>query len=211
MRSAPFCFLTVVLPIAIATALSARALALDGPAGSLLPAGECGDGAAPCPSPDQGGLGPAGSPENLLPAGSKAPPFSLSDPDGKPVVFQPGKGGEPALLIFWSLFCPPCQEEMPLFADLALRHPPPALNAIAVNLDGDNLARAVAQYARQQRLPFPMAMDEKRGERFVTAGLYGVTGTPSLVLIDRDGVVVWSHEGRVDPLELESAVLEGLR
>lgn len=212
MRSTSLVFLAVALTAA--AALGTRALALDSPpnaTGSLLPSEECGQGAEPCPSPDVQGAAGAASADKLLPAGSKAPPFELPDPEGSPVVFLAGKGGEPALLVFWSLFCPPCREEMPLFADLAVRYPRPALRVIAMNLDGDSLARAVAQYARLQGLPFPVAMDEKRGERFVAAGAYGVTATPSLVLIRSDGAVVWSHEGRVDPLELESAVTEGLR
>ncbi|MBE0618255.1 MAG: TlpA family protein disulfide reductase, partial [Proteobacteria bacterium] len=147
----------------------------------------------------------------LLPAGAPAPSFSLSDPEGAPLSFRAKAGMEPALLIFWSLFCPPCQEEMPMYADLSLRHPPPELRVIAVNLDGPTLARSVSQYARMRQLPFPVAMDEKQGEHFAAADAYGVTGTPGLVLIGADGTVVWRHEGRVDPLELESAILEGLR
>jgi thiol-disulfide isomerase/thioredoxin len=181
-------------------------LSLDGLPG-LLPADECGEGAEPCPSPDASATGA----EKLLSAGAKAPAFELSDPEGNPVSFRGEKSGEPALLVFWSLFCPPCREEMPYFADLAVRYPPPGLRVIAVNLDGDSLARAVSQYARLQDLPFPVAMDEKRNGRFAAAGAYGVSGTPALVLIGADGRVVWSHEGRVDPLELESAVTEGLR
>lgn len=208
MRSPVFFLLAAAL--AVASAPGNRALALDGPvsaAGSLLPSDECGEGAEPCPSSDAAVAGA----EKLLPAGAKAPAFELSDPEGSPVSLRPGAGGEPALLVFWSLFCPPCREEMPYFADLSVRYPPPGLRLIAVNLDGDSLARAVAQYAKQARLPFPVAMDEKRNGRFAAAGAYGVSGTPALVLIGADGRVVWSHEGRVDPLELESAVTEGLR
>jgi thiol-disulfide isomerase/thioredoxin len=196
----------MVVGIAAVAWATTAPLSLDGSPG-LLPSDECGEGAAPCPSPDAAAAGA----EKLPPAGAKAPGFELSDPEGNPVVFRAGQGGEPALLIFWSLFCPPCREEMPLFADLAVRYPPPALRVIAVNLDGDTLARAVTQYSRLQGLPFPVAMDQKQNGRFAAAGAYGISGTPALVLIGADGKVVWSHEGRVDPLELESAITEGLR
>jgi len=173
----------------------------------LLPETECADGAKPCPSPDA----PEELGTGLSDAGSLAPSFRLTDVGGAPISFRAGEDTVPRLLIFWSLFCPPCQEEMPLFVDLALRHPPPELQVIAVNLDGTSLARSVAQYARAEHFPFPAALDEKQGDRFVVAGRYGVTGTPSLVLIDATGTVVWSYEGRVDALELESAILDGLR
>ncbi len=100
---------------------------------------------------------------------------------------------------------------MPLFVDLALRHPPPELRVIAVNLDGVSMAPAVARYAEAEQFPFASLLDEKEGDRLVVAGLYGVKGTPSLVLVDSKGTVIWSYEGQVDALELESAILDGLR
>lgn len=174
----------------------------------LLPSGECGAaGADPCPSGD-----PVAEGRTLLGHGALAPPFELPDPEGEVVSFRPGEDGSPpTLLVFWSLRCPPCREEMPLFADLALRYPSPELRVIAVNLDGPGLTRAVAQYGRGQNLPFPLAEDQRGRGGFGVSGAYGVTGTPTLVLVGRDGAVAWSHEGPADPLELEEAVGAAIR
>ncbi len=179
----------------------ARAAGPETPAPSLLPQQECGpEQAAPCPQ--QTGTARQGP----LAPGERAEPFVLTGPDGRPVSFSPGEEGRPALVLFWSLFCPPCREEMPFFSALARRYAPKGLRVVSINVDGPDMARAVARYADQEALPFPVAMDEKAGTEFVFAKAYGVTGTPALFLVAPDGTVRWSHQGRVDPGALEAEV-----
>jgi len=163
----------------------------------LLPQGECGDGEpAPCPQ-GQGERAP-------LAPGAPAEPFLLTDPGGNPVIFSPGEpGSPPTLLVFWSMFCPPCQDEMPYLTSLGKRT---GIQVITVNLDGTRMARAVANYARLNRIEVPVALDEKIRGEFATAAAYGVTGTPGLFLIDATGVVRWSHQGRVAPEVLEEEI-----
>ena len=163
----------------------------------LLPSGGCGEGTpAPCPQ-GQGERGP-------LAPGAPAEPVLLSDPGGNPVIFSPGDpGSRPTLLVFWSMFCPPCQDEMPYLAGLGKKT---GIQVITVNLDGTRMARAVANYARLNRIEVPVAMDEKAQGEFATAAAYGVTGTPGLFLIDAAGVVRWSHQGRVAPEVLEEEI-----
>ncbi len=180
----------------------ARAAGPEGPAPSLLPQEECAPGQeAPCPQ--GGGMSSPGGP---LAPGARAEPFVLSGPGGEPVIFSPGESGKPALVLFWSLFCPPCREEMPYFAALARRYGPRGLEVISINVDGPDMARAVERYAARENLPFPVGMDEKEGRDFVFAKAYGVTGTPALFLVAPDGTVKWSHEGRVDPGALEAEI-----
>ncbi len=184
------------------------ARASQGPGIRLLPEAECGPGQAePCPPADPGQAGGDG----LLAPGTPAEPFVLSDPLGQPVLFTPGEGGRPVLLVFWSMFCPPCQEEMPFLAGLSRKLGPRGLRVISINVDGTGMARAVATYARQQKLPFPVAMDEKSDGQFVFARAYGVTGTPTLFLVGPDGRIRWNHEGRTDPGMLQAEIEELLR
>ena len=185
------------------------ARASQAPGVGLLPEADCGPGQVePCPPADDQGRPPEGG---LLSPGTPAEPFVLSDPEGRPVLFTPGEGGGPVLLVFWSMFCPPCQEEMPFLAGLARRLGPRGLRVVSVNVDGSGMARAVATYAKRQKLPFPVAMDEKADGQFVFARAYGVTGTPSLFLVGPDGRVRWNHEGRTDPGMLQAEIEELLR
>lgn len=219
-----------ICPFILATALAAACPAL--PAQGLPGAGSssggesllspetssCGEGsAAPCPSPDQkdqlppaataqGKPGPSGG----FLAGGPAPGFTLKDAKGKTLSFDPKGLKKPALLVFWSLFCEPCKEELPLFGWLGEKYAGEGLQVLGVNLDGANMAGAAARFFTMNKLSFPSAMDRKEGKHFVTAEAYGVTGTPSLFLVGADGKVGWTHVGRVEAASLETALRTAL-
>ena len=212
--------------VAVAAALFAAtaALSAEGPqgggtAGSLLApdSGTCGEqGEAPCPSPDEKGrdASPAAAPKasaaGVLATGTPSPGFTLKDTKGKNVSFNPKALKKPALLVFWSLFCEPCKEELPLFAWIGDKYQGEGLQLIGVNLDGANMAGAAARFFTMNRLAFPSVMDRKEGKRFVTAEAFGVTGTPSLFLVGSGGGVGWTHVGRVEAPALEAAVRAAL-
>jgi thiol-disulfide isomerase/thioredoxin len=182
----------------------------------LVPdAGACGgEGAAPCPSPDQKEQPPAAAAAEeqagALKTGSRAPGFTLRDVKGKNLKFDPKALKKPALLVFWSLFCEPCKEELPLFGWLGEKYAGEGLQVVGVNLDGANMAGAAARFFKMNKLSFPTGMDRKEGKRFVTAEAYAVTGTPSLFLVGTDGKIGWTHVGRVEAANLEAAVRTAL-
>jgi thiol-disulfide isomerase/thioredoxin len=173
----------------------------------LLDSQDCGpEGAAPCPTvgEEEGSGGQAtltqeAATAGLLPVGAPARPLALGDPQVNPVSFDASRGDNPALLIFWSLFCEPCKEELPFMDQLGREYAGKGLEVFTVNIDGENMARAAAQYWQMNRFWLPVAMDRKTGKKFEAADAYGVTGTPSLFLIGRDGTVQWNHAGRLDP------------
>jgi len=176
----------------------------------LLESQDCGPGKQkPCPQPSEMPAG-ASPKEALLSVGSPAPPFTLKDPDGKPLAFDPKPGKGATLLVFWSMFCEPCRDELPLLDEMGARYSEKGLRVLSVNVDGEKLAGAVARYREHNHLNFPMAMDEKAGKTFAVASAYGVTGTPSLFLIGADGAVRWRGAGRVDPERFELEVRKAL-
>jgi thiol-disulfide isomerase/thioredoxin len=123
----------------------------------------------------------------LLSAGEKAPGFSLRDVDGNEVLFRPGDG-KPALVVFWSVFCPTCRELMPGIDGFAARHGA-TVRVVGVNLDGSRFAGAVRDYLRETALRFPVGLDALRGDFFIASDPYGVEKTPTVVLLGRDGTV----------------------
>ncbi|MCL5885035.1 MAG: TlpA family protein disulfide reductase [Deltaproteobacteria bacterium] len=130
----------------------------------------------------------------LLHTGEKAPGFSLRDVDGKPVAFRPGHG-KPALVVFWSVFCPMCREMMPGIDRFAARHGR-NVRVIAVNLDGKRFTNAVRAWLKEADPRFPVGLDELRGDYFVASDPYGVEKTPTAVLVDGAGLVhgAWAAE-----------------
>jgi hypothetical protein len=71
--------------------------------------------------------------------------------------------------------------------------------------------RALQVFIHENRLRFPVGVDEPdpNGPIPRTMAAWGLRGTPSLVLLDREGSVHLSHFGRIDDLAL-GAVIGGL-
>ena len=130
----------------------------------------------------------------LVHPGEKAPGFSLKDVDGKSVTFRPGHG-EPALVVFWSVFCPMCREMMPAIDRFATRHGK-AVRVVGVNLDGKRFSNAVRAWLKETSPRYPVGLDEIRNDFFIASDPYGVEKTPSAVLVDGTGLVhgAWAAE-----------------
>jgi len=130
----------------------------------------------------------------LLHPGEKAPGFSLRDVDGNAVVFRPGHG-KPALVVFWSVFCPMCREMMPGIDRFAARQGR-NVRVIAVNLDGKRFTNAVRAWRKEFNPRFPVGLDELRDDFFIASDPYGIEKTPTAVLVDGSGLVhgVWAAE-----------------
>lgn len=123
----------------------------------------------------------------LIRPGEKAPAFSLRGLDGKSYSFRPGDG-KPALLVFWSAFCPLCRELTPVVGEIAKRHPGD-LRLVSVNLDGKRFSNAVSAFVRELGIDYPVLLDDIRNDLFVASDPYGVEKTPTAVLVDAAGVV----------------------
>ncbi len=69
-------------------------------------------------------------------------------------------------------------------------------------------ADALEAFVHEYRLRFPIGVDEANTNRAApkTMAAWGLQGTPSLVMFDRDGLLRLSHLGHLDDLILGSAV-----
>lgn len=67
-------------------------------------------------------------------------------------------------------------------------------------------ADALKVFIHEYRIPFPVGIDAPQTDQFIplTMQSYGLRGTPSLVLIDRNGFVRLNHFGQIDDLHLGS-------
>ena len=115
-------------------------------------------------------------------------------------------GGKPSLLVFWSLFCKPCREEMPQVEALAGRHRERGLSVYTVNVDSERLLPRVRRFAGE-RPGLPCLVDGTEAEgRGVLAKALGVRATPTHVLLDGKGRVVHAAAGTTDLTALEEAI-----
>lgn len=106
------------------------------------------------------------------------------------------------LYLFWATWCPICVGEMPDFARLHAQYRERGLELVAVALDDD--PKAVANFWRQGGYRFPAVMrsDEMRA-------MFGrIVGTPTLVIVDREGKERYRHLGMASFADLEAIIAE---
>jgi thiol-disulfide isomerase/thioredoxin len=111
--------------------------------------------------------------------------------------------GRVVYLDFWASWCGPCRQSFPWMETLQSTYQGRGLAIVAVNLDRD---RADAdKFLKQFHPTFEVRFDPK-GE---LAELYKVQGMPSSVLIDRHGVMRFTHVG-FRPVAASSCTEAGL-
>ncbi len=142
----------------------------------------------------------------LIQVGATPIPFALQTPDGDVVEMQDYLGQKAMMLAFWSFFCGPCREELPLLDELTKKYSADGFELLAINLDGPKLDKAVRKYMESNGYTFQVLWEEIEGVNYKTADAYGVVGTPSLVLIGKDGTVNWTHVGREEVPVLDAKI-----
>lgn len=117
--------------------------------------------------------------------GSSAPDFNLTNLNGQPVGLTDFKGEKPVMLVFWATWCPLCREEAPRIKELAAEFGPQGLAVIGVNVGINDSPRKAKVYQERLKLNYPVVFDQ--GSQVTRA--YGVAGTPTIIILDRQGVV----------------------
>src|ERR1022692_748609 len=152
---------------------------------------------------------------NLLSLEGK-PATALDETDwlgAKPVTLA-GLRGHPVLLFFWAHWCVDCKAEAPILAEIQKLYGPKGLVLIAPTryygyvAQGQDAARVVEKryietvrrqfYAALGDVPVPLS-----NANFLK---YGASTTPTLVLIDTNGVVRLYHPGNLSGLDLAARI-----
>lgn len=112
--------------------------------------------------------------------------------------------GRAVLVSFWSLTCAPCLEELPDLIRLHERWRARGFELLAVGMPYDP-PLAVQNFARERKLPYPVAVDVQGA----AVRAFGVAYVPTAFLIDPEGRIVYQQTGKLDILHTER-LLEGL-
>jgi peroxiredoxin len=153
----------------------------------------------------------ADSTSKPLPAGTPAPDFTLpSGPDSK--VHLADLRGKPVILVFYPAdWSPVCGDELALFNEVLPEFQRHDAQLVGVSVDGVWCHRA---YSDARHLNFPLLADfEPKGAVSRAYGAYRPQdgfSERALFLIDRDGVVRWSHLSPVDVNPGADGVLSAL-
>ena len=130
-------------------------------------------------------------------------PLSLSDVKGKVVV-----------LFFWAHWCPDCKAQAPILGDLLNRYGAKGLTVVAPTQRYGYVARGKDAGPQEENAyieeiratyygflqPNAIALGEANHRR------YGVSTTPTVVILDRKGMVRTYHPGTMSTAELEPVI-----
>lgn len=145
-----------------------------------------------------------------LEIGAQAPDFTVRDLEGKEFRLKDCCGKDAVLLFFWSFFCGPCREEMPMINEMTRQYRGKGLQVVGVNLDGAEMKKAIDKFVSTEKMQFRIVFDELVGDSFLVADSYGVAGTPALFIVDKEGKIAFSSlgvtTGRQLKAEIEKAV-----
>jgi thiol-disulfide isomerase/thioredoxin len=139
--------------------------------------------------------------DNLIKAGDLAYELSLPMYETNKTVSLNDYKGQVVLLDFWIFHCGYCQSSVPKLNSLQEKFKDKNFNLLTVNVtDSEKLIRLFIEKTNSK---FPILY---QGE--ATAKKYGVVGFPTVVLIGKDGKVIYS--GNFDQTKLEDLINQSL-
>jgi thiol-disulfide isomerase/thioredoxin len=117
-----------------------------------------------------------------------APAFSLTTLAGESLSSE-DLLGKVVLIDFWATWCGPCVAATP---GLARIHQKLASDSFVIlGVSADRSPDAWRKFIEEKKLGWPQYLDAKR----MMAGLFGVSGYPTYILVDHEGIVRYQHQG----------------
>lgn len=120
--------------------------------------------------------------------GATAPDFTLKTPEGEEFSLSDYKGNV-VLIDFWASWCQPCMVEMPNVIEQYNKYNDQGFEIIGVSLDRNSEAWTSTIKEKEMDWVHGWDMADKENQGTV-ADLYGVTGIPHTVLLDKDGNII---------------------
>jgi cytochrome c-type biogenesis protein len=174
---------------------------------SSLALTSCG-GAAPASTTT---VGSADTSSNVEPSSSSGnlTDFVLKDVNGRSHALTDYLGKKVILISFWATWCEPCKKEMVQLQALFDEHRDSGLMILSISMDEPETQGDVRTYIKQRGYTFPVLLDT---ETQVTNQLNPRRAAPFSLVIGKDEIIAWEHEGYVpgDEKELEEEVLKAL-
>ncbi|SPE36859.1 exported hypothetical protein [Candidatus Sulfopaludibacter sp. SbA3] len=123
--------------------------------------------------------------------GKPAPALALPALDGHTVSLADYRGKKNVLIVYWASWCSPWRAEIPFLDRLykGLKNSSQEFEILGVSVDEDR--SEAEKFVRENNMTYPVLLDPGRK----TVDAFHVESVPSLVLVDRNGQIVYGHSG----------------
>jgi peroxiredoxin len=148
-------------------------------------------------------------PRPILAAGHQALPFEAKTTDGEAIHFPQSYKGKLVLVDFWATWCPPCREEVPNVTAAYEKFHAKGFEVLGVSLDKTNAAETLAQFTKDNHMPWPEIYD---GQYFkaAVAQAYFVDSIPHPFLVDGETGMIVAEGGNARGKKLSASIEKAL-
>jgi peroxiredoxin len=117
--------------------------------------------------------------------GDKAPAFQATTIDGQKISLDNPKSEKPLFLVFWTTWCPVCEESIPRLKEIYSKYSPKDLTFLAINPGVNDSLRKTRLYVDKYHIPYPVMFDEGG----VISKSFGINGVPTIIIVDKNNIV----------------------
>lgn len=148
--------------------------------------------------------------------GQPAPALEAQEHLGQPPASLDDLKGNVVLLFFWAHWCPDCKAQVPAIEAVLDRYRSQGLRVLAptqrfgyvVSGEAASPAQELDHMAQVLDESYTFLRDEGVPVGAATHNRYGVSTTPTLVLVDREGIVRLYRPGNLSEDDLDAAIRE---
>lgn len=125
--------------------------------------------------------------------------FSLKNVDQETVSISDIRGENLTVIDFWATWCQPCVRSLPKLVELSREFEGDGVQFVGISIDSPRNISKIKPFASSMGITYPVLMDPS-GELM---GELNVTAVPTLLIVDKDLNIVYTHEGFSAGDELE--------